>query len=542
MQQQKQMLYKKVAEAERNPFFLHPHQVTSLYPFIPFPSAVGGTTHANNSPTSAGKFSPGVYSLVQQSPPNIGLTMLNPGPSVLTPPSSVSASATLTTQANSATTNLVVSSGTTQNSGLKGSGPGTPPRPPYTAQFYTPFMKCPMSPPTPSGIATLSVLSPWNIATMSQMGMASSPTSVINATTSKSPTGGAQKSSENITTASSQAHESNPSVSSAGSWNPAASGNATTAPILPQHVLSPRPGFKSIHSPLSLLHASPLSPMMLIQSPYASSVSSCPSVSSSSGCSSDGGASFTTGLQMKHYAPSEYHVGPRRPLCEKLTEEDIVSEGANSSGRNTPVDSEDVEDTNPVLSNQTTSVFSSSASSSSSSAQPGNNRLPTFTQFSITSQGPSISQPINQGQTLTAQGCSTSAERSAYRPGRGNSSSDITSHQPVSSRINSVDMTCQAVSYPYSVESGGHNPMSVESNSHVSAFMGLCTCTISMLVWVIIANIQLHVITVLHSTCTHEPRTVVPITDPMATRTLFVGNLEQDVRTLLQGSRLHIEL
>ena len=31
------------------------------------------------------------------------------------------------------------------------------------------------------------------------------------------------------------------------------------------------------------------------------------------------------------------------------------------------------------------------------------------------------------------------------------------------------------------------------------------------------------------SSSRHEPRTVIPITDPMATRTLFVGNLEQDI-------------
>ena len=49
-------------------------------------------------------------------------------------------------------------------------------------------------------------------------------------------------------------------------------------------------------------------------------------------------------------------------------------------------------------------------------------------------------------------------------------------------------MTCQPVSYPYSVESGGHavNPLSVESNSHVSDTYTHCTCLhILVYTWVI---------------------------------------------------------
>ena len=488
MQQQKQMLYKRVAEAERNPFFLHPHQVTPIYPFLPLTASVAGSPAANNSLGSAGKFSPGVYPLVQQSPPNLGLTMVNPGSSILTPPSSVSTSATLTTQANSATTNVIVSSSQPQSAAGRGGGgggsgntifttlgmPATPPR----AQFYGPFVKCPVSPPTPSGIATLSVLSPWNIATMSQIGIPSPPTAPV--ISSSSPkTNASKKSSDNPTPSSSSSSHSNMS-SGGGNWNASAvSVGASTAPILPQHILSPRPGFTSIQSPLSYLHASPLSPMMLIQSPYASSISSCPSVSSSSGCSSDGGASFTTGLQVKNYAPSEYHVGPRRPLSEKLTEEDIVSEGANSSGRNTPVDAMDGEDDRDTdTPHQNVSVFASSASqgrAATGGGGSGDNVVPTFTQFAITSQGPSIVQPSTP-RSLNAQSSSSTSVRhpvSTTQPHtivvdltKSSSSGGLT-HQTVSGHVGgSVD----PVAYPYSVDSGTHSmhPMSEESTSHVS--------------------------------------------------------------------------
>ena len=76
-------------------------------------------------------------------------------------------------------------------------------------------------------------------------------------------------------------------------------------------------------------------------STYPGSVSSCPSVSSSSGCSS---ASESQDLHMgpssqaaKHsYALSEYHVGPHKFINEK--DLDNQSEEATTSGRNTPID------------------------------------------------------------------------------------------------------------------------------------------------------------------------------------------------------------
>jgi hypothetical protein len=483
MQQQKQMLYKRVAEAERSPFFLHPHQVTSIYPFLPFTPSVAGTPTANNSLGNAGKFSPGVYPLVQHSPPNLGLTMINPGSSILTPPSSVSTSATLTTQANSATMSVVSSSGHQSAAGTGGRGgtancvltnlttPATPPRASYSAQLYAPFVKCPMSPPTPSGIATLSVLSPWNIAAMSQIGIPSPPTDPPSSSSSASKT---RKSLDHPTPSSSSSQSNSTCSSSAAvTWNPSSvSAGPTTAPILHQHILSPRPGFTSIHSPLSYLHASPLSPMMLIQSPYASSISSCPSVSSSSGFSSDGGASFTTGLQVRNYAPSEYHVGPRRPLSEKLTEEDVVSEGANSSGRNTPVDPMDGDkDRDTDTPHQNVSVFSTASQQQQPTAS-GGDVVQTFTQFAITSQGPSIVQPTTPRSLMVQSGGAARHTTSGLQPTTHAAVVDLTKsttsgrlgHRRVSGHVGSVD----AVTYPYSVESGTHSmhPMSEESSSH----------------------------------------------------------------------------
>lgn len=95
-----------------------------------------------------------------------------------------------------------------------------------------------------------------------------------------------------------------------------------------------------VQSPMGYFHhPSPLSPMMLLNSPYASSL---PSTSSSSGCSSvsdNSGPPGSVSSQNQSYAPSEYHVGPRRPLGVKIAEEfDNQSEGASNSGRNTPID------------------------------------------------------------------------------------------------------------------------------------------------------------------------------------------------------------
>ena len=176
-------------------------------------------------------------------------------------------------------------------------------------------------------------------------------------------------------------------------------------------------------------------------------------MSSSSGCSSDGGASFTTGLQKQHYAPSEYHVGPRRPLCEKLTEEDSVSEGANSSGRNTPIDSREDEETDSTMPTQVPSVIT---------GQTGSTGVSTFTPFTITPQGPSMTQP-SMPHILMVHGSSS-----------GNHSVARSRGQSESRKTNSVDHTHQSVLYPCSVESVGQSvvqqPMSVDSSTHVSYY------------------------------------------------------------------------
>lgn len=84
--------------------------------------------------------------------------------------------------------------------------------------------------------------------------------------------------------------------------------------------------------------------MMYLNSPYVSSIpsvnSSIPSVSSSSGCSSYSESAPGSAASLDHsYAPSEYHVGPRRPLIDKIVEEfDTQSESPSNSGRNTPID------------------------------------------------------------------------------------------------------------------------------------------------------------------------------------------------------------
>ena len=176
------------------------------------------------------------------------------------------------------------------------------------------------------------------------------------------------------------------------------------------------------------------------------------------------------GFQLKNYAPSEYHVGPRRPLSEKLTAEDSVSEGANSSGRNTPVDPMDGEDDRDTETpHQNVAVFGSGVQQQQRATS--SDVVQTFTQFAITSQGPSITQPStpsslrSQGNTVTSRSRPTphaSAESTVKNPAGG---------QTMSSRVNSVDLTFQhPVPYPYSVESRGHSvqPLSVESTTHVS--------------------------------------------------------------------------
>lgn len=333
---EKQILYKRVAEAERNPFFLHPHQ----HPVFPFMSSY----KCNFTPMGS------LYSLLH-SPTN---------PSSPFPAGSLVASVSPTTVTSTSTMN--VAGGSPQPSVASIT---SPPRP-YPSQFYSPFMKYPFSPPTPS--SSLGLLSPWNpsnntaVPAMQNANPAVVGTPVV-ATSTPRESGSSSSSSRGVSGLQQNAPQRSASLSSSSSssiWQtPSFLGQGggtttttsnttqTTAPASIQHLMSPHSNLQSIQSPLSYFQPSPLSPMMFIQSPYASSVSSCPSVSSSSGCSSDGGAPRT-----KQYAPSEYHVGPRRPLCERYAEEDNQSEGANNSGRNTPSEDAGPDNSNVVLPSQ----------------------------------------------------------------------------------------------------------------------------------------------------------------------------------------------
>ena len=336
---EKAILYKRLAEAEKNPFFQ-----PAIFPFLPFNAA-------------AGKFSPvpPLYTLIQQqSPPR--------------PPSSSVASPYNLSTGIGATINVTPVPGSVVNSSLGITGlptPGgssvgsvsTPPRPSYPSQFY-PLMKYPFSPPTPSSLSGLSLLSPFNANSINGEGHVNSASSAASAdrNTAKMLASSTPKESH-VATGKGDGQKEPPKGKKAhksGSIPPATHIVNGTWPA-PTAITG-----GSVPSPLSYFHhPSPLSPMMFIQSPYPNSVSSCISVSSSSGCSSssettanavmdasdastenDGSRVPTT--RQKRYAPSEYHVGPHRPWSEKLGDEDDQSEGADNSGRNTPVDTESV--------------------------------------------------------------------------------------------------------------------------------------------------------------------------------------------------------
>lgn len=243
----------------------------------------------------------------------------------------------------------------------------TPPRASYPSQFYpASLMKYPFSPPTPSSLSGLSLLSPFNANSVNNHGEVQSSASSTGGapgtgrdrTAAKALASSTPKDSAHIAAAEkdgsdpkdpkSKTHKNPASIPSAA--------HMVTATWQPPGALS-----SSVHSPLSYFQPSPLSPMMFIQSPYPNSVSSCLSVSSSSGCSSSSEMTANAAIdvgetgpdnsdsnrhsstQQKKYAPSEYHVGPHRPWSEKVVHEiDAESEGADNSGRNTPVDMESI--------------------------------------------------------------------------------------------------------------------------------------------------------------------------------------------------------
>lgn len=333
---EKAILYRRLAEAEKNPF------LQTIFPFLPFN-------------TAAGKFSsvPPLYTLLQQqSPPR--------------PPSSVPSPYNISSGLGTAVnvTPVAGQPGSVVNSSLGITGlptPGgssvgsvsTPPRASYPSQFY-PLMKYPFSPPTPSSLSGLSLLSPFNANSVNG-----------EAQVNTSTTGGAAAGGNTAKVlASSTPKES--SAADKGSGQKESKSKTQKSSGIPSagHVVvngtwqTPGAISGSVQSPLSYIHPSPLSPMMFIQSPYPNSVSSCISVSSSSGCSSSSETTANAAMESsdtaegdslraptglpKRYAPSEYHVGPHRPWSEKVVEEDDQSEGPDNSGRNTPVDMEGV--------------------------------------------------------------------------------------------------------------------------------------------------------------------------------------------------------
>lgn len=347
---EKQLLYRRLAEAEKTPFYLSPHQ--GIVPFLPF----------------NGSISP-IYSLLshqpQRSPPRLPTT--GSPSSILTGGSTPVASLTTTTNLTtpSSSQNSIYDS-TTNSLGISGlptpggSSVGSASTPSFPMQFYpATLMKYPFSPPTPSSLG----LSPFSAANGygegndstdsdngagdgNRSGVKSHDTSARRGNTSSqkdecvisndSPDMDVGTSNERVstTTNGNEQTRSNPKNGSSNipiapyTWQTATNGLQTSTHIM---------------SPLNCLHPSPLSPMMFIHSPYTSSVSSCLSVSSSSGCSSasEGVNTSADGSQIQNnsYAPSEYHVGPRRPLSERLADEiDNQSEGASNSGRNTPID------------------------------------------------------------------------------------------------------------------------------------------------------------------------------------------------------------
>ena len=337
---EKAILYRRLAEAEKNPF------LQTIFPFLPF--------------NATGKFSPvpPLYTLLQQqSPPRPPSSV--PSPYNLS--GGIAAAVNITPVAGQPGSVVNSSLGITGLPTPGGSSVGsvsTPPRPSYPTQFYpASLMKYPFSPPTPSSLSGFSLLSPFNAssvnnseaqASTSRAHAASGDTSSAKALASSTPKemAGRDKGGSDAKDPKSKAHK-NTNIPSAA--------HMVTATWQPSNALS-----GSVQSPLNYFHPSPLSPMMFISSPYPNSVSSCISVSSSSGCSSssetmasaatDSGdnapessdSNRLSAINARKYAPSEYHVGPHRPWSEKVVDE--IDEGADNSGRNTPIDMESISD------------------------------------------------------------------------------------------------------------------------------------------------------------------------------------------------------
>lgn len=384
------MLYKKLAEEKRAPYYLTSQPV---FPLLPLNSQF--TTN----------ITPNIYSLLQQqqpqlvsSPPQVIPSNFIMSPSVPVNLSQVklgpaSLSSTQTPNSSGSSGSLVGSTaGITGLPTPGGSSVGTPPQP-YSSQLYpTSLLKFPFSPPTPSSFG---LLSPWNMNNRSLSSSAGTPGAPLSNeethANSSDPNGmlqcltGSVSSSESTTSVlaastpakkngteeirtspssrnlSSKEVPSHPpthgqiqlsSISSSGSpqsvimtglgsWPANSAGGALpSAATLYQNTtqtqlksLQAYTSLASIRSPLGL---SPYSPSSHVYSPYPGSVSSCPSVSSSSGCSSSSENQDSQAGGLKTCVLSEYHVGPHRMISEK--DVDAQSEDTTNSGRNSPAE------------------------------------------------------------------------------------------------------------------------------------------------------------------------------------------------------------
>lgn len=352
------MLYKRLAEEKRTtPFYLAP------FPILPLGNKFSS-------------ISPGIYSfLQQQQQQQLATAPQQAFPSSLT--LSPSTSVVGSYMANSPGSSSSLVGNTAGISGLPtpgGSSIGTPPHPMYS--YPTPLLKFPFSPPTP-------LLSPWNYSNRS-MSVSSSvgppsnesltgdPTSMLQClngsstssndgsialatSTPRNDTESAADSStqkqqgevhtlsDTITTTITAAAPTTTTTGKVqglglmsgitpGTWViTSAPGSSPSIQSKPHLKSSHYTGLGSVQSPLSIGQA-PYSPATQC---YPGSVSSCPSVSSSSGCSSASENQDMAAIS-KSFILSEYHVGPHRLISEK--EIDNQREEATTSGRNTPVD------------------------------------------------------------------------------------------------------------------------------------------------------------------------------------------------------------
>lgn len=322
---EKELLHQRVAEASKSPFFLHPR----LMPVMPLQRT--GLVHTASMPN----FGMPMYPLLQ-SPVSTGRLTSSTGsrtPIPVTPSPTACAGIGVTRQM---------------------SAPTYPPLMGYSAQPFKP----------PTGFGYFPAWSPVH-----SNGIAS-PAGVAKA--AQKPAEGAGSSrcvmadahggcGEVMSVASSTSSTSTitTTVSSSSSTQCTSTihsiGMAPSLTGIPPYVISPHSSLPSIQSPFSFYHhqPSPISPMMFLNSPYSNS---CPSVSSSSGCSSMSEGSsvvrnFTDGKHVGgiRVAPSEYHVGIRVPIS--VSRGEAESDDGCGSDRAPSPDEEDTDQTPTVGSN-----------------------------------------------------------------------------------------------------------------------------------------------------------------------------------------------